>query len=338
MSVRFDETFVPRAIGPYGGNAGNSPPAFAAKIDYFRVVPPPPPDLTAPAITSIATVSHRTSAVVTWSTNELSPSTVEWGQTAAYGQSAAAGALTAHRARLTGLACATTYHYRVHSTDAAGNAGASGDRTFVTEPCAAGPSIAVWRGSPQTFGAVGVPQRWINVLGNVDDPNGVASLSYRLNGGQERTLSIGPSDDRLAHLGDFNIELHYGDLRPGLNDVEITAGDTAGNETVRVVQVDWQGNTGTVPPANGPVLVLVAHQDDEALGFAGVIQQARAAGRKVYVVIGTTGTNGVSGTDERLLRSGCREPGHERRVQPAALAGDRGRNGPARPQPDGEPA
>ena len=54
VSVRFDETFVPHAIGPYGGNAGSSPPAFSAKIDYFRVVPPPPPDLTPPAITSIA--------------------------------------------------------------------------------------------------------------------------------------------------------------------------------------------------------------------------------------------------------------------------------------------
>ena len=164
----------------------------------------------------------------------------------------AAGALTAHRVRLTGLACATTYHYRVHSTDAAGNPAVSSDRTLVTQPCAAGPSIAVWRGSPQTFGAVGVPQRWINVLVNVDDADGVATLSYRLNGGQGQALNIGPSDDRLAHLGDFNIELFYGDLRPGLNGVEITAMDTAGNETVRIVQVDWQGNSGTSPARTGP--------------------------------------------------------------------------------------
>jgi LmbE family N-acetylglucosaminyl deacetylase/regulation of enolase protein 1 (concanavalin A-like superfamily) len=295
-AVGFDQAFVARAIGPYGGNAGGSPPAFAAKIDYFRVVPPPPPDLTPPALTSIAAVAHRNSAVVTWSTSELATSSVDWGTTTAYGQTAAAGSLTAQRARLTGLACATTYHYRARSTDAAGNAALSSDRTFTTEPCAAGPSIAVWRGSPQTFGAVGVPQRWINVLGNVDDAQGVASLSYTLNGGASHPLGIGPSDDRLAHLGDFNIELFYGDLRPGLNSVEITAVDTAGNSTTRVVQVDWQGNTGTIPPANGPVLVLAAHQDDEALGFAGVIADAKAAGRKVYVVIATNGASGLSGT------------------------------------------
>ena len=41
----------------------------------------------------------------------------------------------------------------------------------------------------------------------------------------------------------------------------------------------------------------MAHQDDEALGFAGIIQQAHAAGRKVYVAIGTNGEAVLSGTE-----------------------------------------
>ena len=185
VSFGFDQPFVARAIGPFAGNGGILP-AFAAKVDYFRVVPPPPPDLTPPTLTSIAALTHRNSATITWSTNELANSSVDWGQTSAYGQpSIVAGQLTAQRARLTGLACATTYHYRVRSTDAAGNEAVSGDRSFTTAACAAGPSIVVWRGSPQTFGQVGVPQRWVNVLGNVDDSNGIGSLSYRLNSGPE---------------------------------------------------------------------------------------------------------------------------------------------------------
>lgn len=309
VSLRFDQPFVARAIGPFAGNAGNSPPPFSAQVDYFRVVPPPPPDLTPPALTSIAALTHPTSATITWSTNELASSSVEWGPTSAYGQPAApAGELTAQRARLTGLACATTYHYRVHSTDAAGNEAVSGDRTFATAPCASGPSIVVWRGSPQTFGSVGIPQKWINVLGNVEDPQGIGSLSYRLNGGQSRMLSIGPSDDRLAHAGDFNIELFHGDLRPGLNDVEIRATDAGGNATVRRVQVDWQGTVNTPPPANGPVLVVVAHPDDEALGMTGIIDHARTAGRKVYVAIVTNGDSGVSGTESGYCGAASGDP------------------------------
>ena len=50
------------------------------------------------------------------------------------------------------------------------------------------------------------------------------------------------------------------------------------------------------PPAHaappGPVLVVAAHPDDEALGMAGVIANARAAGRRVYVAIATNGDQG----------------------------------------------
>ncbi len=296
VSFGFDQPFEPTAIGPFAGNGG-SLPAFAANVDYFRVIPPPPPDLTPPALTSIAAVTHRTSATITWSTDELASSSVEWGATTAYGQPRIeAGELTAQRARLTNLSCATTYHYRVRSTDRVGNEAASADRTFTTAACAAGPSIVVWQGSPQTFGLIGLPQRWINVLGNVEDPNGIGSLAYRLNGGQSHALLIGPSDDRLAHAGDFNIELFYGDLRPGPNEVVITAVDTNGNSTARTVEVNWQGNTNTAPPANGPILALFAHPDDEALAASGILRSAKAAGRRVYVANVTNGDWGAAGT------------------------------------------
>jgi LmbE family N-acetylglucosaminyl deacetylase len=41
--------------------------------------------------------------------------------------------------------------------------------------------------------------------------------------------------------------------------------------------------------AAGPVLVVAAHPDDEALGAAGVIVRALAAGRRVYAVVVTNG-------------------------------------------------
>jgi LmbE family N-acetylglucosaminyl deacetylase len=46
---------------------------------------------------------------------------------------------------------------------------------------------------------------------------------------------------------------------------------------------------GPATPAAGPVLVLVAHPGDEALGMAGIIASSRAAGRPVYVAVVTNG-------------------------------------------------
>ena len=48
------------------------------------------------------------------------------------------------------------------------------------------------------------------------------------------------------------------------------------------------GDAAVHDPA-GPVLVVAAHPDDEALAAAGVIVQARAAGRRVYAAVVTNG-------------------------------------------------
>ena len=53
----------------------------------------------------------------------------------------------------------------------------------------------------------------------------------------------------------------------------------------------WTRRFGPTPAARapGPVLVVAAHPDDEALGAAGVIAAARATGRRVFVAVVTNG-------------------------------------------------
>jgi regulation of enolase protein 1 (concanavalin A-like superfamily) len=100
------------------------------------------------------------------------------------------------------------------------------------------PTIDVWYGPTQTFGQIGQPQNWVNILGNVSDPDGIASLSYTLNGGPARPLSIGPDNRRLVGPGDFNVDPAWTELLPGANQIEITAVDTLSNQATAMVTLN----------------------------------------------------------------------------------------------------
>lgn len=110
------------------------------------------------------------------------------------------------------------------------------------------PAINVWYGQTQRFGHRGDPQKWVNILGNVTSAAPLTGLSYTLNGGPSRSLTVGPDSERLALAGDFNIELDYTDLRPGANQVAITATDNAGGARTAHVTVNYQGGAVTWSP------------------------------------------------------------------------------------------
>jgi hypothetical protein len=79
-----------------------------------------------------------------------------------------------------------------------------------TEPGSAGhghlvalpqvPIIKVWYGDNQVFGQNGIPQTWVNVLGNASARSGIARIVYSLNGGPKQQLWIGRSRTRLVIL------------------------------------------------------------------------------------------------------------------------------------------
>ncbi|MCB9849449.1 MAG: fibronectin type III domain-containing protein [Phycisphaerales bacterium] len=111
-----------------------------------------------------------------------------------------------------------------------------------------GPTVNLWYGPEQTFGAPGIAQRWVNVLGNVSDPDGVSSLAYSLNGGSSHALSIGPDTRRLLKPGDFNIEIDFIDLNAGSNGIVITATDNAANTSITQMSLNFAaGNVWPLP-------------------------------------------------------------------------------------------
>ncbi|MCL7413723.1 MAG: DUF1349 domain-containing protein, partial [ANME-2 cluster archaeon] len=105
------------------------------------------------------------------------------------------------------------------------------------------PNITLWYGNSQSFGHIGVPQQWVNILGNVQDESAVASITYSLNNGSVQDLSIGPVARRLQSVGDFNIEVNHTDLVCGDNQVVINSTDTYGNTQRETVSVNYSCNT-----------------------------------------------------------------------------------------------
>jgi len=92
----------------------------------------------APAISAVA-VSGVTSnsATIQWTTDRSSTSTVQYGVTSNYTNTAGDSALVVnHAVTLSGLAPATSYHFRVQSTDSAGLSGYSSDYTVTTAAAA----------------------------------------------------------------------------------------------------------------------------------------------------------------------------------------------------------
>ena len=100
----------------------------------------------------------------------------------------------------------------------------------------------VWYGQSQSFGQLGNPQRWVNVLGSLTDGASVTGLTYTLNGGPSRFLDLGPDSRRLLEEDDWNIDIDIAELQDGANTIVLTAVEP-GDSTQQVISLDYtQGN------------------------------------------------------------------------------------------------
>ncbi|MFA5107731.1 MAG: fibronectin type III domain-containing protein [Patescibacteria group bacterium] len=105
------------------GNTGSETTSDGITIDTEAATP-----------ASIVAAPARTSVTITWTTNELTTTQLEWGTTEVYGNLTSENAelTTAHEVTLTGLNENTPYHFRVRGTDRAGNSTTGLDETFTT--------------------------------------------------------------------------------------------------------------------------------------------------------------------------------------------------------------
>jgi uncharacterized protein (TIGR02597 family) len=104
-------------------------------------------DTTPPVITGVTHSNvTATSATITWTTDDLSDSQVEYGPNTSYGQFWPASPdpvlRQAHSVTLSGLAAGARYNYTVRSTNAAGLPASSPNQAFETLELAAQPGVA----------------------------------------------------------------------------------------------------------------------------------------------------------------------------------------------------
>lgn len=95
--------------------------------------PPPsssPSDIAPPNISNIASSAHRSSADISWASDESGAFQIEYGTSASYGLLSAATALNS--LTLSSLSPATDYHFRILAQDNSGNATSTADQTFTT--------------------------------------------------------------------------------------------------------------------------------------------------------------------------------------------------------------
>ncbi|NED95097.1 DUF1349 domain-containing protein [Phytoactinopolyspora alkaliphila] len=229
-----DHVLQASRIGPFASN-GSPYPAFTAEIDYFVDLANTDPGDPEPNPEYSLTTNAVGQGTISKSPNQTSYAA---GTVVTLTAQAASGW---QFAGWSGAASGTNT-----TTDVTMDGNKSVTATF-SQAQSNPPVIDVWYGDDQIFGARGQSQKWVNILGNVSDGDGVQSLTYRLNGGSPVTLQRGPDLRRLYGTGDFNVEILYSNLNNGANTVAITAVDTTGATTTKSVTVRKDIQAATLP-------------------------------------------------------------------------------------------
>lgn len=109
-----------------------------------------------PVITQITTaaITHN-SATISWKTDVVSNTQIEYGLTANYGSTTTLNTtlVTDHTQSITGLQPNQLYHFKVMSRDASGDLAVSGDRTFITTLGSTTPGTSTDSGNSHTMNA-----------------------------------------------------------------------------------------------------------------------------------------------------------------------------------------
>ncbi len=179
-------------------------------------------DATTPIISSISSgTPTQTSATITWTTNEASNSQINYGLSSSYTASSTlnTATTTSHSETITGLTANTTYHYRVRSTDFAGNIATSSDQTFTTASVADAVVPTVSLTAPTN--GITISGSNVSITANASDNVGVSGVQFKL----DTNTNIGAEDTTSTYGVTWNSTL----VSEGTHTIIAVARDAAGN-------------------------------------------------------------------------------------------------------------
>lgn len=211
-----------------------------------------PTDVDAPSLSDLVVSDITSSSVkVTWTTNESSTSSIDYGTTTSYGSTKSDTSLTtSHSINIDGLSTNTTYYYNVKSTDGSGNIGESGNNAFstakegTTGTTIIGTTKTVTKTETKIIKDVSGPllslatdfkkpyEKAPLISGKVSDSGGVVRIEYSLDNGRNWI----PVDEIK---GQYSGSVSFGFTPTNLDDgdykIRVRAYDSAGNVGVSKV-------------------------------------------------------------------------------------------------------
>jgi len=202
-------------------------------------------DTTPPVIINIQVLTGMTTATISWDTDELSDSQVNYGTTPAYGNTISDVSKTlSHSSFVTNLLPNTLYHYRIISTDPSGNSASTTDAVFTTQKDNIPPPDVSNLSLTTTSDSINLS--WENPLpASVPDFAGVKILR------KTGSPSLNPGDGTLVYTGageafsdsgiSKNINYYY----------TVFSFDTSGNYSPGIYRNGMI--TSTVPPSKTEV-------------------------------------------------------------------------------------
>jgi Bacterial Ig domain/Carboxypeptidase regulatory-like domain len=238
---------------------------------------PQPP---AVSISNVDVTTATTSAVqISWVTNVIANSEVDFGTTTSYSQSTPLdpNMVTVHKTMLSGLTAGIVYHFRVRSTNAEGNAAVSPDGTFSTSGTGAGgdstpPTVTLT--APSNGSTV---SGTVNITATATDNKGVVGVQFQVDGFNAGMTEAAPP---------YSLSWDTSKMGNGAHTLTAFAKDAAGNATTsapvtvtvkNVIQAQTFTISGTISPTAGGSAATV-----NLTGAANATTTANASGAYLF--------------------------------------------------------